>query len=352
MRARSTTALRALAIALVFAALSGVAAAQPKIVIDPGHGGTDPGGTGTGIEEKNVVLDVSQRFKGLLEADTADQAGGGAWAALMTRSDDTFVSLAARSAYSNNQGADRFMSIHSNAFSNATANGTETFSYTNAGEGAALRNLVQAEMLAAWGLTDRGNKTENFAVLRETAAPAVLHELAFITNATDAAKLASPVERQKAALAHLRALQRHYGLAPYEPREPMPIDERGSISGRVVDDLGPLANAKVELAGGAAVVTPDDGTFTLTDLAVGTRTLTVSADGHETRVVEVAVAAGVDAQTEIALERRRNGEGSGTSSGGDDSSIGGGCATGGGGLGGATLLVVLGLVRRRARRAA
>ncbi|HEY5925044.1 MAG TPA: N-acetylmuramoyl-L-alanine amidase, partial [Kofleriaceae bacterium] len=99
--------IRALLIALCIA-LPSIASAQTKIVIDPGHGGTDPGGVGTGLQEKNIVLDVSKRFEQLLDADTADNAGGGKWTSLMTRSTDVFVSLAGRSAYSNNQGADRF----------------------------------------------------------------------------------------------------------------------------------------------------------------------------------------------------------------------------------------------------
>jgi MYXO-CTERM domain-containing protein len=213
-----------------------IADAQTRIVIDPGHGGTDPGGVGNGLQEKNIVLDVARRFKTLLDADTADTRGGGRWSALLTRSTDVFVSLAARAAFSNNQGANRFMSIHSNAFGNTAANGTETFAFAEGGTGAALRNLVQAEMIAAWGLTNRGNKVANFAVLRETAAPAVLHELAFITNARDAAKLGSATERQKAAVAHLRAIQRHFGIAPFLPRarsatEPGGVGEPDGIPG-------------------------------------------------------------------------------------------------------------------------
>lgn len=202
---------------LVVALVPSVAAAQTRIVIDPGHGGSDPGGVGSGLQEKNIVLDVGQRFKRLLDADTADTRGGGRWVALLTRNSDVFVSLSARAAFSNNQDADRFMSIHANAFANASANGTETFAFAEGGTGAALRNLVQAEMIAAWRLTNRGNKVANFAVLRDTAAPAVLHELAFITNATDAAKLGSATERQKAAVAHLRAIQRHFGITPFLP---------------------------------------------------------------------------------------------------------------------------------------
>jgi N-acetylmuramoyl-L-alanine amidase len=211
----------ALAIATLIAAAP-VAARAQIIVIDPGHGGTDPGGVGTGLEEKDVVLDTSQRFKTLLEADTADGAGGGAWTVHLTRDDDTFVSLAARASYANSLGADRFMSIHSNAFGDPSANGTETFAYAEGGTGAALRNLVQEEMIAAWGLRDRGNKTADFYVLRETAMPAVLHELAFITNVTDAAFLADPAQRQRAAEAHLYAIQRHYGITPYLPGSPGP----------------------------------------------------------------------------------------------------------------------------------
>jgi N-acetylmuramoyl-L-alanine amidase len=281
--------------------LSGVAAAQMKIIIDPGHGGEDPGGVGTGMQEKIVVLDVSKRFKALLDADTADPAGGGKWTALLTRTNDTFVSLAGRSQYSNNQDADRFMSIHSNAFGNTTANGTETFSLTEGGTSSQLRNLVQAEMIAAWGLTNRGNKTANFAVLRDTAAPAVLHELAFITNATDAAKLASPAERQKAAIAHLRAIQRHYGIAPYVPGGTTPTDQDGEVAARVVDDLGPVAGAMVKLDTGAVGLTDAEGRVTITKAMAGARTLTVTADGYVEQTVELTVAAQMTAETEIVL---------------------------------------------------
>ncbi len=210
---------------LALVLLPSLAAAQTRIVIDPGHGGSDPGGVGNGLQEKNIVLDVGTRFRNLLNADSADTRGGGNWTALMTRSTDVFVSLSGRAAYSNSQGAARFMSIHSNAFSSTAANGTETFSFSEGTTGAALRNLVQAEMIAQWGTTNRGNKTANFAVLRDTAAPAVLHELAFITNAADAAKLGSSTRRQQAAVAHLRAIQRHYGLTPFLPASAVSVPD-------------------------------------------------------------------------------------------------------------------------------
>lgn len=319
-----------------------IASAQVRVVIDAGHGGTDPGGVGTGMEEKVVVLDVSKRFKALLEADTADTSGGGKWTALLTRSNDTFVSLAARSAYSNNQDADRFMSIHANAFGDTSANGIETFSLADTGTGSQLRNLVQAEMVAAWGLTSRGNKTANFAVLRDTAAPAILHELAFITNPTDAAKLASTAEREKAAIAHLRALQRHYNLAPFIPGAP-PQTEAGEIAGVVVNAAGPIAGATVALEGGASVLTDVDGAFVIAEAAAGSHMITASAAGHASKTVEVAVVASVRQEIEIELVPLRDGEPGGT---GEAS---GSCSTGGGQGTAFGLLLALAALRRRRR---
>jgi N-acetylmuramoyl-L-alanine amidase len=290
---------RLLILALLFTPQ--LALAQRSIVIDAGHGGTDPGGTGNALQEKNIVLDVTKRFKALLDADAADTAGGGNWTSHLTRSDDTFISLSARSAYSNNIGADRFMSIHANAFSDPAANGTETFSFASTGTGANLRNIVQAEMLAAWKLTNRGNKTANFAVLRDTACPAELHELSFITNKADAAHLASATERQKAAVAHLRAIQQHFGLEPYVPGTP-PVDEAGDIAGHVVDANGPLEGATVTLDTGEVATTDADGAFAFATVKAGTRVATASADFHVPRMIDVAVAAGAQAQAEITLE--------------------------------------------------
>jgi uncharacterized protein (TIGR03382 family) len=333
---------------LIAVATVAPAAAQVKIVIDPGHGGADPGGVGTGLQEKNIVLDVSKRFKALLDADSADTAGGGKWTALLTRGTDVAVSLAGRSAYSNNQDADRFMSIHSNAFGDASANGTETFSLVATGTSASLRNLVQAEMITAWGLTNRGNKTANFAVLRDTAAPAVLHELAFITNATDAAKLASADQRQKAAVAHLRAIQRHYNIAPYIPGTPTePTDKEGSITARVVDDLGPVAGATVTLDTGAVATSDADGRVTFATAAAGARTLTATAADHDERSVEVTVAAQMTTETEIELVRH-----DGTEPPPPPGEETGGCSTSGAGTSGTGSLLVIGLfaVLRRRRR--
>ena len=234
---------------------------------------TDPGGVGTGMQEKNVVLDVSKRFKALLDADTADTAGGGKW----TVADDARRrTCSSRSPVGRRTPTTktRIASCRSTPTRSATRPPTapRRSRSPRAAPRLALRNLVQAEMLAAWKLTNRGNKIENFAVLRETACPAVLHELAFITNATDAAKLASPAERQKAAEAHLRAIQRHYNITPYIPGgggTTPPQDTDGEIAGHVTDGTGPVVGATVKLDGGASVLTDAEGAFVFTKAKVG-----------------------------------------------------------------------------------
>jgi len=293
------TALLSVMTALVCAAAPAASAQTRTIVIDPGHGGGDPGGTGNGLQEKNIVLDVGLRFKQLLDADTDDPGGGGSWRALMTRDDDTFVSLSARAAFANAEDADRFMSIHSNAFGSSQANGTETFSFREGTTGANMRNLVQQEMIAAWGRTNRGNKTANFAVLRETAMPAELHELAFITNAGDAAFLASPTQRQIAAQAHLRAIQRHFGVEPFMPSSTG--DGPGQVVGRVIAGKAPVAGALVVLDEAQQATTDEDGGFTFDEVEPGSHSLAVSADGFDEVVVEIQVGAGAASETEIEL---------------------------------------------------
>jgi len=184
-----------------------------KITIDPGHGGSDPGAVAQGYQEKALTMDVSARLRDLLKASPS------LWSIQMTRSSDVDVSLTARTNMANAWPADRFVSIHINSFTSSSAQGTETYSYSSSGTAANLRNVIQSEMIAAWGLVNRGSKTGNFHVLRETTMPATLSELGFITSPVDINKLASATERQKAAQAHLNALKKHFGVFSEEDEE-------------------------------------------------------------------------------------------------------------------------------------
>ncbi|CAM2011224.1 N-acetylmuramoyl-L-alanine amidase family protein [Acanthopleuribacter pedis] len=203
-------------------------AAQPKICIDAGHGGSDPGAVGNGLRESDINLDIALKLRSLLNADTADTSGGSSWRVLMVRTGDTSVSLAGRTAYANSNGANRFISIHANSFSVASANGTETFRYRNGSTNSRLlQTAIHEELIDAGGLRDRGIKTAGFYVLRYTSMPAMLSEQGFVSNSGDAAEMAKGAWRTDMAKAHMYGLQRHYGVAAYDPTQSV---ERGTVT--------------------------------------------------------------------------------------------------------------------------
>src|SRR5262252_11148163 len=90
-----------------------------RIVIDPGHGGHDPGAMGNGVSEAELVLDVALRLEQLLRKLPGTEV-------VLTRRTDEFVSLPERTAMANREGADLFLSIHANASEDTTARGVET----------------------------------------------------------------------------------------------------------------------------------------------------------------------------------------------------------------------------------
>ncbi len=217
---------------LPFIAGPWLATGQERIYIDPGHGGSDPGAVNGsfGTKEADRVLFTALALRDYMEEDTEDTRGGGEWEVRLSRETDVFISLGARSADANGWDADRFLSIHQNAF-NASANGTETFSLSGSGTSARLRNLVQAEAIQAWGLVNRGNKTANFSVLRNTAMPAVLTEMGFIDSSKDHPFCSSDEKCDEFAKHMLFAFQQHYDLDEY-----LPGDEPVSPGGIVVDN--------------------------------------------------------------------------------------------------------------------
>ncbi len=104
-----------------------------KIVLDPGHGGRDPGAIGVGgIEEKNVVLSVARKLARKLERDMGIEV-------VLTRKDDSFVRLEDRTAIANAENADLFISLHMNASPNSDARGVETYYLDNTRDEASIR---------------------------------------------------------------------------------------------------------------------------------------------------------------------------------------------------------------------
>lgn len=197
--------------------------AGKTIVLDPGHGGEEPGAVGTtGAAEKDVNLAVVLLLKPMLE-----QAGA---RVILTRTEDartvppdvartltsqgerTRADLAARSALANQAGADLFVSIHANGGPPGEG-GTETFWTVlnlNASRSLHLAQAIQAQLVEALGLPDRGVKQRPFAVIRNTDAPAVLVELGFMTNARDEGLLLSSEGQRLAAAALMQGIRAYF----------------------------------------------------------------------------------------------------------------------------------------------
>lgn len=171
------------------------------IGIDPAHGQHDPGTIGsTGLYEKDVVLSVSLKVGKLLQESGFE--------VVYTRVNDTpnfpknqTENLRKRVQIANNAKADYFISIHCNGVLDRTAHGTETFIVGRGREAEKLATCVQNELIKATGLRDRGVKVANYLVLAETAMPAILVELAFISNPNEEKLLRDPAWLDKAARA-------------------------------------------------------------------------------------------------------------------------------------------------------
>jgi N-acetylmuramoyl-L-alanine amidase len=214
-----------------------------RIVIDPGHGGHDPGAAGKGLTEAALVLDVALRLEKLLAAVEGVEV-------ILTRRTDEFVQLQERTAIANREGADLFLSIHANASSNSLAQGIETYFLNFATSGAAAavaarENAASGQPMAALpdlvksialhnkldesrdlavyiqsglarklqpsnrNLKNLGVKQAPFVVLIGAAMPSVLAEISFLTNAQDLALVRTPAYRQRIAEGLFDAIRKY-----------------------------------------------------------------------------------------------------------------------------------------------
>lgn len=174
-----------------------------KIFIDAGHGGKDPGALGNNLKEKDINLAVALQVGEILKKHNIE--------VLYSRTTDVFVELSDRAVMANKVNADIFVSIHSNAAENVNAKGLETFSYPNSTKGTALAKCIQDSIITSKIYTsDRGIKTANFAVLRQSNMPSALVELAFITNVEDAKILKD--RQNELALAIAKGILNYLGI--------------------------------------------------------------------------------------------------------------------------------------------
>jgi len=177
-----------------------------RIVIDPGHGGDDPGVAVGDICEADIVFDLATRLEGRLTA-----LGVTAW---LTRGKSNYRPDNDRAAFANQQGADLVLSLHVDAAPSARANGVATY-YYGAGEvsstiGERFADLVQREVVARTGLLDGRTHAKSWTMLLLTVMPTVRLELGYISSEQDRRRLVDPAFRDNVAEALLAAIQRLY----------------------------------------------------------------------------------------------------------------------------------------------
>jgi len=221
----------------------GGASGFDTVVIDAGHGGEDHGArSGSGLAEKEIVLDVSERLAARLRARGLSVA--------LTRSDDRFVPLGARTSLANRAGGDLFISVHANSAETARPRGVETYyvsldaSDARAGrlalrendsfgkgspgsvradplaallgdlvltehvhESSEFAKLVQGELAGLGGGDQRGVKQAPFVVLMGVEMPAALIEIGFLSNPEEERQLRSARQREAIAESIARAVE-------------------------------------------------------------------------------------------------------------------------------------------------
>lgn len=161
-----------------------------NIVIDPGHGGKDPGAIGLGgIYEKDLAISTAEKVEQKLT-----DAGA---TVIMSRSGDYFVPLEQRSSISNSHDTHAFISIHYDSYPVMSVRGISTY-YAD-GKDYGLAQSVQASLANSVNMNNRGIMQGNYIVLRDTSAPAVLMELGFVSNPEDLAAITTADYQNQAA---------------------------------------------------------------------------------------------------------------------------------------------------------
>ena len=170
------------------------------IVIDPGHGGIDYGAIRSGINEKDITTDVSNRVAQILKAD--------GYKVYMTRDEDKTVSLQDRVTFAAEKNPDIFVSIHVNSSEGTTATGIETHYYHDYSIG--LAKVVHSAMINNVKTKDRGLFKSKFYVINHTTMPAILVEIGFISNDKEREDMITEKRKQATAKAIAEGIVNYY----------------------------------------------------------------------------------------------------------------------------------------------
>jgi N-acetylmuramoyl-L-alanine amidase len=191
---------------MVAVAASGPSLLGKRIVIDPGHGGDDPGTEHMGVVESELTWDLATRLEGRLAALGVR--------AVLTRGPANGASDEQRATLANELGADLVLSLHVDGFASPRANGIATYYYgggeTSSTIGERLADLVQRELVARTGLLDNRIHGKTWALLRLTRMPTIRVEVGYLTSPVDRPRLVDPLFRDTVAEGLLVAVQRLY----------------------------------------------------------------------------------------------------------------------------------------------
>ena len=198
-----------------------------KICIDPGHSGPfEPGACAGGVTEAAVTLEIARITARMLQKYRHK--------VLLTRTgevDNDWLTWRCEAAW--NFGADIFISIHCNAHASSEANGTEVFYFPTSENGHTLARCIQEEVVKSCRTADRGVKTnDEWTVLLETACPAVLVELAFLTNDSERELLTTDMGQRRFAEGLVKGINR--------------FAEGGPLFGSVVESASPKGIRRAE----------------------------------------------------------------------------------------------------------
>ncbi len=243
------------------------------VVIDPGHGGIDPGALGRKSKEKDINFNVSKLLGNMIKEEYPEVK------VIYTRTTDVKIPLARRADIANKANANLFISIHSNASKNRSANGCQTFTLGAGSDAEAkaaamyenevilsednfeetykgfnphssesyiifelmrshdmemsvkLAQMVQKGMVKGSALFDRGVSSAGFLVLHRTVMPSILVELGFISNSKDEGVIASKAGQQKLAKGIFNGFSEYYTLYAKDKeikKESTPAPKKGS----------------------------------------------------------------------------------------------------------------------------
>ena len=166
---------------------------QKLIVIDAGHGDEDPGSSISNVDEKDLNLLIALKLKSALEEE--------GYEVMMTRSDDTYLTLTERAEFANEVEADLFISIHQNSYiDDSTVGGIEVYynESTKTESDEVLAQFIQTELVETTGARDRGIRAyDELVVTRKTEMPACLVELGYMTNKSELSLLQSDAYQYK-----------------------------------------------------------------------------------------------------------------------------------------------------------